>query len=161
MTTSLRTLALAAVSALVLTGCVNTYLEQKADLRSGAPAREAQANQRLAAAQGRQTSLQDEQVSIQRDIERNERKLASAQSGLAAVNRDLGTARNQNKISDANYRKLKAEADKLQQEINEVDFQMQGGGDNPAEVEAKRRQLDDLERRKTELERALKLSTGS
>lgn len=149
------------LATMLVSGCINTYLEQKADLRSGAPAREAQANQRLAAAQSQQASLQDEQVSLQRDIERNERKLASAQDGLGKVNRDLANARKQNRISDGDYKKLKAQADKLQQEINEIDFQMQGGAGNAAEVEAKRRQLDELERRKAELEKALKLSAGS
>lgn len=160
MTRTLRILPVVVLAG-GLSGCINTYLEQKADLRSGAPAREAQANQRLTAAQQKQTSLQDEKVSIERDIERNEKKLASAQTGLDQVKRDISSARSKNRISEANYQKLKADADKLQQEINEIDFQMQSGTGNQAEVEAKRKQLDELERRKAELEKALKLSAGS
>jgi len=143
-------------------GCVSTYLDQKADLQAGGPqARVAAADQRLAAAKGQNTDLNDQMVAMKRDIDRNERALGKAQSDLKKVNRDLDSARKQHKIDEAAYQKLKADSERLRQEINDMDFQSKAAPPaNQAEVEAKQRQLAQLERKKSELEKAALLATA-
>lgn len=144
---------------LLTAGC-NTYLNQKADLRAGGPQmRQAAAQQRLTDAQRQQDDLNDQNTSMQRDIERNERRLASAEKDVAGVNRNLDEARRQRRISEASYTRLKQESEKLQQDINEIDLKMKSGNtDSPADLKAKEQELQALEKKKSELEKALKLA---
>lgn len=141
------------ITPLLVGGCVNTYMQQRADLSAGGPQmRQAAAQQRVNAAQQRSTDLNDQLVSAQRDVERSNRQLAAAQSGLAAVQRDLERARRQQRISQAEYSRVKAEADRLEQEVNNLDFQMKTVSlDNPAEIAAKQQQIQALEIRREEL----------
>jgi len=153
---------LAGALALLLGGCVNTYMEQKADLRSGGPqSREAAARQQYASAKAQNTDLSDQLVSTQRDIDRNERRIAAAQSELGTVRQDLDRARRTKKLSEGEYRRMKAEIDDINRDINDLDFKMKAGGaSTPADSAEKERQLQALERKKAELEKVIQLSLG-
>ncbi|WP_042697546.1 hypothetical protein [Azospirillum sp. B506] len=153
---------LAGALALLLGGCVNTYMEQKADLRAGGPqAREAAARQQYASAKAQNADLGDQLVSSQRDIERNERRIASAQSELATVRQNLDRARRNKKLSEAEYRRMKNEVDDVNRDINDLDFKMKANGAaTPADTAESERQIKALEKKKAELEKAIQLSLG-
>ncbi|CAO3376488.1 hypothetical protein [Azospirillum argentinense] len=147
---------------LLLSGCVSTYMDQKADLRAGGPqAREAAARQEYASAKAQNTDLNDQLVSTRRDIDRNERRITAAQAQLSAVRQDLDRARRSKKLSDAEYRRMRAEADDINRDITELDFKMKAGGPStPADAAEKERQIQALERKKAELEKAIQLTLG-
>lgn len=151
--------ALTLAAAVLLGGCVNTYMEQKADLRAGGPqARESAARQQYASAKAQNADLGDQLVANQRDIERNDRRIAAAQSELGTVRQDLDRARRSKKLSEAEYRRLKAEVDDVNRDINDLDFKMKAGGG--AATPEQERQIQALERKKAELEKAIQLTLG-
>ncbi|MCW2248557.1 chromosome segregation ATPase [Azospirillum fermentarium] len=154
------TLAVLLTAVLLQGGCVQTYLNQKADLASGGPQnRVAAAQQRLDRAQQQQTDLNDEKLGLDRDIDRTNRMLGAAEKDLAKVRRDLETARRQNRIEESAYRKMRQEAESLQREAADLDFQVRTArSGNPAELAAKEQELQALQRKKNELEQALKLA---
>ncbi len=156
-------LALAIVFASILTGC-STYVNQRADLMAGGPqARVASAQADVNSAKSTNQNLQDQLVSVERDIERNEKRVASAQADLEKTNATLASARSQQKISAQQYAKLKAESDTLNRELAALDLQLQGDrgkADAGPQVAAKEARLKDLERRKADLEKAMKLAVS-
>lgn len=156
---SAKSVSVLLLSASLLAGC-NTYMQQRADLASGGPQnRVAAAQANLTAAKNTNQNLQDELVSIDRDIERNEKRLAAAQDDLKKTNADLAAAQASKKISSQQHAKLKAEADAINRELATLDLQLQADrgktGAGP-DVAAKEARLKDLERRKADLEKALK-----
>lgn len=160
---SARFACLIALVAAGLTGC-STYIDAKADLMSGGPQqRVAAAQSNLTAAQTTNQNLQDQQVALQRDIERNEKRIAAAQSDLDKSNASLADARAKKRLSEQQYAKLKKESDALNSELAKLDLQVQSdrgkSGAGP-EVAAKEARLRDLERRKAELDRAIKAALG-
>ncbi|QCN95931.1 hypothetical protein D3093_12025 [Azospirillum argentinense] len=157
-----RAILLGGGVAVLLSGCVSTYMDQKADLRAGGPqAREAAARQQYASAKTQNTDLNDQLVSTQRDIDRNERRIAAAQTQLSAVRQDLDRARRSKKLSESEYRRMRAEADDINRDITELDFKMKAGGaSTPAAAAEKERQIQALEKKKAELEKAIQLTLG-
>ncbi|MBK4718462.1 hypothetical protein JJL56_06240 [Azospirillum sp. YIM DDC1] len=157
-----RAIFLAGGLTLLLSGCVSTYIDQKADLRAGGPqAREAAARQQYVSAKAQNTDLNDQLVSTQRDIDRNERRIAAAQTQLSTVRQDLDRARRSKKLSESEYRRMRAEADDLNRDITELDFKMKAGGvSTPADAADKDRQIQALEKKKAELEKAIQLTLG-
>lgn len=158
-----HTLPILLAAVLLQGGCVQTYLNQKADLASGGPQnRVAAAQQRLDRAQQQQTDLNDEKLGLDRDIERTSRMLDAAEKDLAKVRRDLDTARRQKRIEESAYQKMRQEAEALQREAANLDFQIRtAGSGNSADIAAKERELQALQRKKDELEKALKLAYSS
>lgn len=155
----LSPLAALALAAAALAGC-NTYLEAKSDITSGRmQQRVADAEARVLQAQQENQDLQDQQLALERDIERNERRIAAAQDELASVDIALKQARSKQRLSQAQYEKLKREADALNGELAVLDLEMQGGGSS-AEIAAREARLRDLERRKVELEDAIAAALG-
>lgn len=148
----------------LLTGC-STYMNQRADLMAGGPqARVAAAQADVNSAKATNQNLQDQLVSVERDIERNEKRVASAQADLDKTNTELADARAKKKLSAQQYAKLKAESDKLNRELAALDLQLQGDrgkADAGPDVAAKEARLKDLERRKADLEKAMKLAVSS
>ncbi len=157
-----RLLLTVAVGAM-LTGC-STYVNQRADLMAGGPqTRVASAQADVNSAKSTNQNLQDQLVSVERDIERNEKRVASAQADLEKTNATLASARSQQKISAQQYAKLKAESDTLNRELASLDLQLQGDrgkADAGPQVAAKEARLKDLERRKADLEKAMKLAVS-
>lgn len=160
---SARIACLIALAAAGLSGC-STYMDAKADMVTGGPQqRVAAAQSKLTAAQTTNQNLQDQQVAQQRDIERNEKRIAAAQSDLDRTNVSLTDARAKKRLSEQQYAKLKKEADALNGELAKLDLQIQADrgktGAGP-EVAAKEARLRELERRKAELDRAIKAALG-
>jgi len=148
---------------LALGGC-NSYLDAKADMMSGGPQnRVAAAQSNYDAAKQQNQNLQDQLLATNRDIERNEKRIASARDDLAKTNTALTAALNQKKLSAANYDKLKRESDAINRELSSLNLQLQADRDDPtkaADVAAKEQKLRDLEKRKADLEKAIRLSLG-
>ena len=79
------------LAAALISGC--TYIEQKHDLMSGGLAgREAEANAKFQTAKTQNQDLQDQQLQLDREIERNNKRIASAQSDLDRVSAELNAA---------------------------------------------------------------------
>ena len=129
----------------------------------GLQQRVAAAQSNLTAAQTTNQNLQDQQVAIQRDIERNEKRIAAAQADLDKSNASLADARAKKRLSEQQYAKLKKESDALNSELAKLDLQIQAdqgkAGAGP-EVAAKEARLRELERRKAELDKAIKAALG-
>ena len=160
--------AAAAVAAVVvlaigLAGC-NTYMDAKADLVSGGPQqRVAAAQADLNAAKTTNQNMQDQQVALERDIDRNERRIAAAQDELDQSNAALAAARSQKRLSEQRYAELKRQSYALNSELAVLDLQIQGDRSKPnagPEIAAKEARLRDLERRKADLDRAIRLALG-
>ena len=143
---------------LLISGC--TYLEQKQDLMTGGLAsREAEANAKFQTAKTQNQDLQDQQLQLDREIDRNNRRIASAQSDLDRVSAELNAARNRNAVSEAEYRRLKSEVDTAQSELAQVNMQLDAGRiTGNVDVAAKERQIQALEKKKSQLEKALGMS---
>ncbi|MBK8175045.1 MAG: hypothetical protein IPK66_07205 [Rhodospirillales bacterium] len=149
------------VVTLALAGC--TYLDQRNDLYSGGPARrEAAANAELQAAKTQQQDLQDQNLQLEREIERNTKRIDAAQSDLDRVTAELEAARKRKSVSDAEYRRLKADVAKTNQDLASVNMELKAGElTGNVDVAAKERQIDALEKKKASLEKALGMSPGS
>lgn len=161
---SARIACLIAFAAAGLSGC-STYIDAKADAMAGGPQqRVAAAQSNLTAAQTTNQNLQDQQVALQRDIERNEKRIAAAQSDLDKSNASLADARAKKRLSEQQYAKLKKESDAINGELAKLDLQVQSDrgktGAGP-DVAAKEARLRELERRKAELDRAIKAALGA
>ncbi len=148
---------------LALGGC-NAYLDAKSDMMSGGPQnRVAAAQSNYNAAKQDNQNLQDQLLATNRDIERNEKRIASAKDELAKTNTALAAARDQKKLSTQSYDKLKRESDAINRELSTLNLQMQADRDDPskaADVAAKEQKLRDLEKRKADLDKAIRLSLG-
>lgn len=146
-----------------LSGC-GTYLDARADLAAGGPQqRVAAAQSNLTAAQNTSQDLQDQQLALERDIERNEKRIAAAQSELDQTRATLADALAKKRLSEQEYAKLRKESDALNSELAKLDLQLQADrGDAGAgpEVAAKEARLRELERRKADLDRAIKAALG-
>jgi septal ring factor EnvC (AmiA/AmiB activator) len=107
---------------------------------------------------------QDDQIALQRDLSTLQQKqqdmtaeqlaaskqLAKIDSDLAVASKQLDAARNQNRVSRADYDKLKAELDALQ-------LQQQSQTVAPAaDAAEKQRQLQALQKKKDALQQAIK-----
>ena len=151
-----RLLILAAM--LLIPGC--TYVEQKRDLVSGGLAsREAEANAKFQTARTQNQDLQDQQLQLDREIDRNNKRVASARSDLDRVSAELSAARKRKAVSEAEYQRLKSEVDKAQSELASVNMQLDAGRvTGNVDVPAKERQIQQLERKKSQLEKALGMS---
>lgn len=147
----------------VLLVCGCTYLHQKEDLMSGGLAsREADANAKFQAAKTQNQDLQDQQLQLDREIERNNKRIAAAQSDLDRISAELDAARQRKAVSEAEYRRLKGEVDKAHSELASVNMQLDAGRiTGNVDVAAKERQIQALEKKKSELEKALGMSPGS
>lgn len=159
---SAKTILLATL-AVTLGGC-NAYLDAKSDMMSGGPQnRVAAAQANYDAAKQDSQNLQDQLLQTNRDIERNEKRIASAKNELAKTNATLTAALNQKKLSAQNYDKLKRESDSISRELSTLDLQLQADRDDPtkaADVAAKEQKLRALEKRKADLDKAIRLSLG-
>ncbi len=148
---------------LMLGGC-NAYLDAKSDMMSGGPQnRVAAAQSNYNAAKQDNQNLQDQLLATNRDIERNEKRIATARDELAKTNTALTAALNQKKLSAQSYDKLKRESDAINRELSTLNLQMQADRDDPtktADVAAKEQKLRDLEKRKADLDKAIRLSLG-
>jgi chromosome segregation ATPase len=146
------------LAAALLSGC--TYMQQKQDLISGGLAsREAEANAKFQIAKTQNQDLQDQQLQLDREIDRNNRRIASAQADLDRVSAELNAARKRNAVSEAEYRRLKGEVDKTQSELASVDMQLDAGRvTRNVDMAAKERQIQALEKKKSQLERVLGMS---
>jgi len=148
---------------LMLGGC-NAYLDAKSDMMSGGPQnRVAAAQANYNAAKQDNQNLQDQLLATNRDIERNEKRIASAKDELAKTNSTLTAALNQKKLTAQSYDKLKRESDAINRELSTLNLQMQADRDDPtkaADVAAKEQKLRDLEKRKADLDKAIRLSLG-
>jgi chromosome segregation ATPase len=143
---------------LLIPGC--TYIEQKQDLMTGGQAsREAEANAKFQTARTQNQDLQDQQLQLDREIDRNNRRIASAQSDLDRVSAELNAARKRNAVSEADYRRLKSEVNETQSDLASVNMQLDVGRvTGNVDVPAKERQIQQLERKKSQLEKALGMS---
>ena len=147
----------------VLAGC--TYMEQKADLKSGGPARrEAEAQTRQKEAIEKQKVLFDQRQSAESDAKSAQEELDAAEQQLAEVSRDLESisaeieaARRRNAISDAEYKRLKSEAGKANMQA--AFAQMDSGAGGSGAAQKKKQQIEALKKKKVELEKALSMST--
>lgn len=159
---SAKQIFISGVAGALLAGC--TYVNQRADLNAGGPqARVAAAQAQLNASQATNQNLQDQAVQVDRDIQRNEKRIAAAQTDLDQTSQALASARAKKQVSNQQYSKLKGELDTLNREFAALDLQVQsdrGKPDAGPEVAAKEARLKELERRKTELQQALKLALG-
>ena len=142
----------------LIPGC--TYLHQKQDLMSGGLAgREADANAKFQAAKTQSQDLQDQQLQLDREIERNNKRIAAAQADLDRVSAELSAARQRKTVSEAEYRRLKSEVDKAHGDLASVNMQLDAGRiTGNVDVAAKERQIQALEKKKSELEKALGMS---
>ncbi|MFX8949701.1 hypothetical protein ABTM92_19220, partial [Acinetobacter baumannii] len=86
------------------------------------------------AAKQENQNLQDQLLATNRDIERNEKRLASARDDLAKTNTALATALSQKKLSAQAYDKLKRESDAISRELSTLDLQMQADRDDPTKA---------------------------
>jgi septal ring factor EnvC (AmiA/AmiB activator) len=153
---TLRVGVLAAASFL-MAGCA-TYQDTNRKLDSGY-------YQDLQIQADREKQLaQDDQIALQRDLGTLQQKqqsmtaeqlaaskqLAKIDSDLTAASKQLDAARNQNRVSRANYDKLKAELDALQ-------LQQQSQTVAPAaDAGEKQRQLQALQKKKDALQQSIK-----
>lgn len=148
---------------MTLGGC-NAYLDAKSDMMSGGPQnRVAAAQSNYNAAKQDNQNLQDQLLATNRDIERNEKRIASARDDLTKTNASLAAARDQKKLSTQAYDKLKRESDAINRELSTLNLQLQADRDDPtkaADVAAKEQKLRDLEKRKADLDKAIRLSLG-
>jgi predicted nucleic acid-binding Zn-ribbon protein len=154
--------ALSALAATTLiAGC--TYLHQKEDLMSGGLAsREADANAKFQTAKTQNQDLQDQQLQLDREIERNNKRIAATQSDLDRISAELDAARQRKAVSEAEYRRLKSEVDKTHGDLASVNMQLDAGRiTGNVDVAAKERQIQALEKKKSELEKALGMAAGS
>ena len=146
---------------LLIAGC--TYLHQKEDLMSGGLAsREADANAKFQAAKTQNQDLQDQQLQLDREIERNNKRIAATQADLDRISAELEAARQRKAVSEAEYRRLKNEVDKTHGDLASVNMQLDAGRiTGNVDVAAKERQIQALEKKKSELEKALGMPPGS
>ena len=145
-----------AAASLLMAGCA-TYQNTSRKLDSGY-------YQDLQIQAEREKQLaQDDQIALQRDLSTTQQKqqdltteqlaaskqLAKIDTDLASASKQLDAARNQNRISRADYDKLKAELDALQ-------LQQQAQTVAPAANAAeKQRQLQALQKKKDSLQKAI------
>jgi chromosome segregation ATPase len=158
---------IAIATAAVLAGC--TYMEQKADLKAGGPAlREAEAQAKLKAAKDREADLFDQRQAAESDEEAARAELAAAEQQLNDVSRELQSisaeldaARRRNAISDAEYKRLKSELGKANQQAAsaKLESDLAGNSGSSADAKKKRQQVEALQKKRAELERALTMST--
>jgi septal ring factor EnvC (AmiA/AmiB activator) len=150
-------LGVLAAASLLMAGCA-TYQDTSRKLDSGY-------YQDLQIQAEREKQLaQDDQIALQRDLGTLQQKqqdmtveqvaaskqLAKIDSDLAAASKQLDAARNQNRVSRADYDKLKAELDALQ-------LQQQSQTVAPAaDAAEKKRQLQALQKQKDALQQAIK-----
>jgi len=146
-----------AAAFLLMAGCT-TYQDTSRKLDSGY-------YQDLQIQADREKQLaQDDQIALQRNLSTVQQKqkdmtaeqlaaskqLAKIDSDLAAASKQLDAARNQNRVSRADYDKLKAELDALQ-------LQQQSQTVAPAaNVAEKQRQLQALQKKKDALQQSIK-----
>ena len=101
------------------------HLQQKQDLMTGGLAgREAEANAKFQTARTQNQDLQDQQLQLDREIDRNNGRIASAQSDLDRVSAELNAARKRNAVSEADYRRLKSEVDETRSDLASVNMQL-------------------------------------
>jgi hypothetical protein len=145
-------------AAALISGC--TYLEQKQDLMTGGLAgREVEANAKFQTARTQNQDLQDQQIQLDREIDRNNKRIASAQSDLDRVSAELNAARKRNAVSEADYRRLKSQVDQTQSELSSVNMQLDAGRvTGNVDIAGKERQIQALEKKKSQLEKALGMS---
>jgi predicted nucleic acid-binding Zn-ribbon protein len=143
----------------LVAGC--TYLHQKQDLAEGGPARrEAEANAQLQAAKTQNQDLQDQNMALEREIDRNTRRVDAAQSELDRVSAELESARKRKAVTDAEYRRLKGEIAKTNSDLESTSMELNAGRvTGNVDVAAKERQIQALEQKKDELEKAIGMST--
>jgi len=149
------------VSVGLLAGC--TYMQQRQDLMQGGPARrEAEANAALQAAKTQNQDLQDQNTQLEREIERNSRRIDAAQADLDRVSAELEAARKRRAVSEAEYKRLKGQVAATSSELSSVTMQLDAGRlGSKVDVPAKERQIQALEKKKSELEKALGMAPGS
>lgn len=149
------------VSMGLLAGC--TYMQQRQDLMQGGPARrEAEANAALQAAKTQNQDLQDQNTQLEREIERNSRRIDAAQADLDRVSAELEAARKRRAVSEAEYKRLKGQVAATSSELSSVTMQLDAGRlGSKVDVPAKERQIQALEKKKSELEKALGMAPGS
>jgi hypothetical protein len=153
-----KNLGICLIGIALLLGACTTYQETKQKLATGyysdlqlqadreqqlAQDDQIQLNRDLSTLQQRQKALTAEEASVNK-------QLAQVDADLAAAQKNLDAARAQNRISRADYDKLKSELDALQ-------LQQQKQSIAPAaDVAEKQRQLADLQKKKTALQQAIK-----
>ena len=96
-------------------------------MSGGLASREADANAKFQTAKTQNQDLQDQQLQFDREIERNNKRVASAQSDLDRVSAELDAARQRKAVSEAEYRRLKSEVDKAHGDLASVNMQLDAG----------------------------------
>lgn len=131
-------------------------------MSGGLAGREAEANAKFQTAKTQNQDLQDQQLQLDREIERNNKRIAAAQSDLDRISAELNAARQRKAVSEAEYRRLQGEVDKAHGELASVNMQLDAGRiTGNVDVAAKERQIQALEKKKSELEKALSMAAGS
>lgn len=131
-------------------------------MSGGLAGREAEANAKFQTAKTQNQDLQDQQLQLDREIERNNKRIAAAQSDLDRISAELNAARQRKALSEAEYRRLQGEVDKAHGELASVNMQLDAGRiTGNVDVAAKERQIQALEKKKSELEKALSMAAGS
>lgn len=131
-------------------------------MSGGLAGREAEANAKFQTAKTQNQDLQDQQLQLDREIERNNKRIAAAQSDLDRISAELNSARQRKALSKAEYRRLQGEVDKAHGELASVNMQLDAGRiTGNVDVAAKERQIQALEKKKSELEKALSMAAGS
>lgn len=150
------------VITLLVTSCAtNPYTDAKRRTAAGGEnsVRLTEAQVRTDKANIDKTLLEDKVLQSDRDIERNARRIASAEADLINNDKQLASALQSRKISQARHDQLKREVDGLRAEVQRADLDNQARGmsrnPNPAADAAKEARLKDLEKRKKELEDTL------
>ena len=110
-------------------------------MSGGLASREADANAKFQAAKTQNQDLQDQQLQLDREIERNNKRIAAAQSDLDRISAELTAARQRKAVSEAEYRRLQGEVDKAHGELASVNMQLDVGRiTGNVDVAAKERQ---------------------
>ncbi len=160
----MRRVLIAAACALAA-GCsaMESYVDARRYQSGGGAERDvAAAEARQVAERERGRELQATADARRRELADSERQVASLQRELNAQDRQLEAARRSKRLSEARYAELKRESDALKRELAAVRAQAakEGARADASGDEAKRRQIEQLEQRKTELEKALAAATA-
>ncbi len=151
------------VWATVLTSCaaMNEYVDAKRYQASGGDARDiAAAEQRLVGERSQRQTLQVTAAQRQRELDDARRELSSLERTLADQKRRLDAARKARRISAARHAEFRRESAALERDVAALRARQAkrvdaSGASDASDDSADRQKLEQLRRRKDELERAL------
>ncbi|MEJ8849968.1 hypothetical protein [Variovorax rhizosphaerae] len=154
--------------ALALAGCANNaYLASKSYTASGGQMESdiATANSNLATAQQTNVQLKQDVALRNEAIERDARRINTLNGDLNAQDAQLKRALQAKKVSQSRHAELKRQLDSIRQETQNADLENQRAKmaktPDPKADAAKEAHLRDLEKRKKDLDTALKALTAN